>query len=85
MKVSRMFPNHPGDSPGESKFPKRLRAQRTANGLTQDDLAQMLGTSRLVIAKWERGTSEPNLAGIVRLCSLLDVSADYLLGRIDEM
>ena len=80
-----MFPNHPGDSPGESKFPKRLRAQRTANGLTQDDLAQMLGTSRLVIAKWERGTSEPNLAGIVRLCNLLDVSADYLLGRVDEL
>lgn len=79
-----MYPNHPGDSPGESKFPKRLRAQRNANGLTQDDLAQMLGTSRIVIAKWERGTSEPNLTAIVRLCNLLDVTADYLLGRVDE-
>ena len=80
-----MFPNHPGDSPGESKFPRRLLTQRIANGLSQDDLAQMLGTSRLVIAKWERGTSEPNIAGIVRLCNLLDVTADYLLGRVDEL
>ncbi len=80
-----MYPNHLGDSPYENKFPQRLRMQRNANGLSREDLAQMLGTSRTVIANWETGRREPSLAGIVRLCNLLGVSADYLLGRVDEI
>lgn len=80
-----MFPNYPGDTPLGKKFPQRLRAQRMACKLSQDELAQMLGTSTVAIAKWETGKKEPGIAGIIRLCNLFDVSADYLIGRVDEM
>ena len=71
-----MFPNYPGDTPFGNKFPQRLRAQR---------IACALGTSRVAIAKWETGKKEPGIAGIIRLCNLLDVTADYLIGRVDEL
>ena len=80
-----MYPNLPGETPNGTKFAQRLRTVRNINRLTQDDLAQMLGTSRTVIAKWEMGKREPSLTGVVRICNLFDVSADYMLGRVDEI
>ena len=80
-----MFPNYPGDTPFGNKFPQRLRAQRVAYEHSHDELAQILGTSRNAIAKWEAGKKEPSIAGIIRLCNLLDVTADYLIGRVDEL
>ena len=80
-----MYPNLLGDTPNGTKFAQRLRTVRNINRLTQDDLAQMLGTSRTVIAKWEMGEREPSLTGVVRICNLFDVSADYMLGRVDEI
>ncbi len=32
----------------------------------------------------ERSRSEPSLAQLIELADLFEVSADYLLGRIDE-
>ena len=80
-----MYPNLPGETPNGTKFAQRLRTIRNINRLSQDDLAQMLGTSRTVIAKWEMGKREPSLTGVMRICNLFDVSADYMLGRVDDV
>jgi len=36
-----------------------VKSLRTALGLTQDELADVLGTRRITVARWERG-SQPN-------------------------
>ena len=40
-------------------FAAHLRAERLRLGLTQTDLAQILGVSLEAISKWERGLVEP--------------------------
>ena len=39
--------------------PPMRRALRLDNGLTQDDLAAVVGTDRATIARYESGTREP--------------------------
>lgn len=46
-----------------------VRAARRTAGLTQQQLAERLGTTQSVISRWERGHDEPRLstlAGIAR-------------------
>ncbi len=33
---------------------------------------------------WEKGRSEPSIEQILQLSSLLEVTTDYLLGKIDD-
>ena len=66
-------------------FAKRLRMAREAKGFaSQQALADALGVAQSTIANWEGGRREPNYALTLRLCDCLQVSADYLLGRVDE-
>lgn len=66
-------------------FAKRLRAAREARGFaSQQALADALGVAQSTVANWEGGRREPNFALTLRLCQCLEVSADYLLGRVDD-
>jgi transcriptional regulator with XRE-family HTH domain len=50
-----------------------LRQARLRAGLTQQQLAERLGTSQSVIARWESGKARPTLANlerVVRACGL---------------
>lgn len=58
---------------------QRIKAARTAQGLTQRAIAASLGMQPLAATRWENDTRTPDAATIVRLCDLLHVSADYLL------
>ena len=58
----------------------RLRALREDNDLTQAKLADILGTSQTMYARYERGANEMPLHHLVALCRFYNVSADYLLG-----
>jgi len=40
-------------------FGEKLRKRREARGLTQDQLAKKVGTTRVSINKWENGVSTP--------------------------
>lgn len=55
---------------------KRLRQQ---SRYTQEELAEELGVSRQVIAKWERGDSTPDLQFCMRLADMYDVTLDNLV------
>ena len=61
-------------------FLHRLRALREDNDLTQAKLADILGTSQTMYARYERGANEMPLHHLVALCRFYNVSADYLLG-----
>ena len=58
----------------------RLRALREDNDLTQQRVAEILGTSQTMYARYERGANELPVRHLVTLCKLYNVSADYLLG-----
>ena len=64
-------------------FGERLRELRIENGLTQLQLAQILGISKSNISKYEAGNVEPNLDIITNVAIQFCVSTDYLLGLSD--
>jgi transcriptional regulator with XRE-family HTH domain len=50
---------------------------------SQDDLAKEIGSSRVMIGKYERGDNMPSIEVIVKLAKSFDVSIDYLVGNTD--
>lgn len=63
------------------RYPKLLRQLRTEAHKSQAELAEVLGTSQTMYARYERGANALPLRHLLTLCEYYDVSADYLLGR----
>lgn len=59
---------------------KNLKKVRKIRGLTQKDLADKLNFNEMTISNYENNKTEPDITTIINLCSILKVSADYLLG-----
>lgn len=62
----------------------RLRSIREKREFTQDELADKLGLGHSQLNKYENGKSDPTPEVIVRLATELNVTADWLLGLVDE-
>lgn len=62
----------------------RLRELRESRGVTQDDMALVVGKSRTTYTKYENGIHEPDNATLQTHADYFDVSTDYLLGRTDD-
>ena len=64
-----------------SAISDRIKEYRLRKGMTQQELAEALGeSSGRVIYHWEKGSGRPDCEKIAKLCDLLDVSADELIG-----
>jgi transcriptional regulator with XRE-family HTH domain len=64
-----------GETPGERVA--RLRRER---GITQEELAQLLGVSQPVVSDYERGELRLHGELLLQLAEILDTSADEILG-----
>ena len=64
-------------------YVKRLRDLREDRDKTQKEIADVLGTSQTMYARYERGANELPLRHLVTLCRYYGVSADYILGTED--
>ena len=62
----------------------RLKEFRKENKITQEILANDLNTNRSVIANYERGRTLIATPFLYTICKKYNISADYLLGRVDE-
>jgi len=60
-------------------FLEKLRGLREDNDLTQQQIADVLGTSQTMYARYERGANEMPIRHLVTLCQFYNVSADYFL------
>lgn len=60
---------------------KRIAESRRSAGFTQEELANRLGVTPQALSKWEKGVSSPDLVMLSSICEILDVSADYLVGK----
>ena len=59
----------------------QIKKYRNIKGMTQQDIANALGeSSGRVIYNWEKGIGRPDCDKLARLCDLLGVSADELIG-----
>ena len=65
------------------KFNERLKMIRIESGMTQKDVYEKLNISPNGYASYEQGRTEPSVQTLVKLCTIFDVSADYLLGLED--
>ena len=67
-------------------FGLRLRAAREAKGLTQAQLAAEVGNIKVsVVSMWENNRSHPDFDRLTRLCKILNITSDELIGvQIDE-
>lgn len=59
---------------------RRIRDLREDHDMTQQQVADYLGTSQTMYARYERGANELPIHHLISLCRLYHVSADYILG-----
>ena len=64
-------------------YQRRLRDLREDHDKTQQQIADILGTSQTMYARYERGANELPLRHLLVLADYYGVSVDYLLGRSD--
>ncbi len=62
------------------KYVSIIRNLREDHDYTQEYVAHILHTSQTMYSRYERGENELPLHHLIRLCSLYNVSADYILG-----
>lgn len=65
-------------------FSERISEEIKTSPYTQKQIAQLLGISESNITNWKKGENLPSVDILFKLCQILDVSADYLLGLEDE-
>lgn len=58
---------------------ERLLKLRKEKGLSQEEIANIIGVSRQTISKWETGESNPDFDKIIPLCDLYNISTDELI------
>lgn len=64
-------------------FGKRLSEARKAKGLSQEELAAMLGTKGPAIGRYERDEMKPSIEVAARISNILEISLDYMVGKTD--
>lgn len=58
---------------------ERIKTIRKSKGLTQGQVAQLMGSATTVISRLERGTLNPTIMNFMGLCSALEVEPSELL------
>ena len=59
---------------------ERIRQLRVERGLSQVDLAEILGVSKQSISNWENDNIQPSIEMLLKISKTFSVSTDYLLG-----
>ena len=67
-----------------TKYGKRLKELREKKGITQDQLAKMLNTSRSRIGMYEQGRRQPDFETQEALADIFNVNMDYLFCKNDS-
>ncbi len=65
------------------EFKEKIKELRNEKGLTQKQVATLIGTTDSCYRNYELGIREPSLDILKKLCQALDASADYLIGLSD--
>lgn len=69
------------DTQKTEKFGTNLKHLRKQKGITQQEIANEINTSRSCISNYESGNRQPDNQTIKLIADFFDVSVDYLFGR----
>ena len=58
---------------------ERLKQARTISGMTQEQVAENIMVSRVTLSHWENGKTLPDIASLISLSDLYQISLDELL------
>ena len=61
---------------------KNLRKLRLSRGISQQQLADVLGTSQQSVNKYENHSVEPDISALIKLADFFETTIDYLVGHI---
>ena len=60
---------------------ENIRIMRREKGLTQEQLAEVMGVSTASVSKWETGVAVPELGMLAALADFFEMSIDALIGH----
>lgn len=60
---------------------KNLRFLRKKHKMSQQKLAELIGTTQQAIYKYEKTSVEPDIATLIRISEVFNVTVDYLIGN----
>lgn len=60
---------------------KRIKEARIKKNMSQEDLGNLLGVSKVSICGYEKGTRTPTMENFLDLLNILELEPDYVLGR----
>jgi len=63
---------------------ERLFKMRKERKMNQEELADILSLSKYSISLYENNKSSPSMETLCKIARAFDVSADYLVGLVDE-
>lgn len=64
---------------------EKIAVLRKKNGITQEQMSEMLQVSRQSVSRWEMDAAFPEIGKLVKLSKMLNCSVDFLLnGEIEE-
>ena len=63
----------------------RLKELRESKGLTQKEVAEIIGYSEISYARYEKGEREPDISTLCKLAEYFKVTIDYLIGRAQNL
>lgn len=61
------------------QFAEKMQKLRKERGMSQENLAEIIGVSRQSVSKWESGQSYPEMDKMIALSELFNVSIDELV------
>lgn len=60
---------------------KNLKKLRINKGISQQQLADIIGVSQQSVNKYENHSSEPEIAVLIKIANYFQTSVDYLIGN----
>ena len=64
----------------EIRIGEKIKAKRKEHGLTQEELANILGVTKAAVSKWENSDSYPDIAILPQIARLFHITMDELFG-----
>lgn len=68
----------------EKLFPERLKELRTEKGITLEELAKNIGTTKTTLSRYENGERSPKLQLVGLLANYFQVDMSWLSGQSDQ-
>ena len=63
---------------------ERIKQLRKKKGISQSELAEVIGIKNNTVSTWERGTRKPDFEALNLLSDYFEVSFEYILGSSDK-